>query len=173
MGIFDSMLQLWINADFFQVLFPFLLALAIFYGVFHWALKDKIGKGPVALISVVLSFFVMLYAKQIPLLSEFLTWGSGTILAIATIVLFLIVVLALIGLKFSDLWGKERNWVMFLIVIIVLYIVLVGLGAAIPSLGIPLSWLVLNQDVWAVVLFVIILAVVLWFLGREPKEKKE
>ncbi len=42
MGIFDTMLTSLVQMDFFQVLFPFLLALAIFYGVLRWALKDRI-----------------------------------------------------------------------------------------------------------------------------------
>ena len=50
MGIFDTMLTSLVGMDFFQVLFPFLLALAIFYGIFSvMGLKDRVGKGPVAL----------------------------------------------------------------------------------------------------------------------------
>ncbi len=172
MGLFDTLLTSWINMDFFQVLFPFLLALAIFYGALMWAVGEKLKKGPVALISIILSFFVMLYAKQIPGLSTFITWASGTILALACVVIFIIIILALIGLKFENVWSKDRNWVMIVIVLIIIYIVVVGIAGFIPGIGLNLPWLVNNQDIWTIIIFVVILAIVLWFLGREGKSEK-
>jgi len=156
---------------FFQVLFPFLLALAIFYGVLTFAFEKKLKKGPIGLISIILSFFVMLYARNIPGLSDFITGASGTILALACVVIFVIIILALIGIKFSDVWeGEKRNWTLIIIVLIIIYIVVVGIAGFVPGIGVNLPWLVNNQDIWTIVIFVVILAIVLWFLGREEKE---
>jgi hypothetical protein len=168
MGVFDQMLTTLVNMDFFQVLFPFLLALAIFYGVLMWALGEKLKKGPVGLISIVMAFFVMLFAKQIPGLAWFLTLGSGTILAIASVVIFIIVILALLGIKFSDIWtGDKKNWTLIIIVIIVIYIVLASVVGYIPGVSLYLPWFLNYQDIWTIVIFVIILALVLHFLTRE------
>jgi len=168
MGVFDTMLTSLVNMDFFQVLFPFLLALAIFYGVLMWALGDKLKKGPIGLISIVLAFFVMLYAKQIPGLSWFLTLGSGTILAIASVVIFIIVILALLGIKISDIWtGDKKNWTLIIIVIIVIYIVLASVVGFIPGVNVYLPWFLNYQDIWTIIIFVIVLALVLHFLTKE------
>jgi len=168
MGVFDTMLTSLVNMDFFQVLFPFLLALAIFYGVLMWVLGEKLKKGPVGLISIVLAFFVMLYAKQIPGLSWFLTLGSGTILAIASVVIFIIVILALLGIKISDIWtGDKRNWTLIIIVIIVIYIVLASIVGFIPGVNVYLPWFLNYQDIWTIIIFVIVLALVLHFLTKE------
>jgi hypothetical protein len=173
MGVFDQMLTTLVNMDFFQVLFPFLLALAIFYGVLMWALGEKLKKGPVGLISIILAFFVMLFAKQIPGLAWFLTLGSGTILAIASIVIFIIVILALLGIQFKDIWeGDKRNWTLIIIVIIIIYIVLASIVGFIPGVNLYLPWFMNYQDVWTIVIFIVLLGLVLHFLTKEGGEKK-
>jgi len=172
MGVFDTMLTNLVNMDFFQVLFPFLLALAIFYGVLMWVLGDKLKKGPVGLISIILSFFVMLYAKQVPVLSWFLTYASGTILAIASIVIFLIVILALLGIKISDIWtGEKKNWTLVVIVLIVIYIVLMAVVGYFPGVNISLPWVFYNQDIWTIAIFLLILILVFHFLTKEGGQK--
>ena len=174
MGVFDQMLTTLVNMDFFQVLFPFLLALAIFYGVLMWALGEKLKKGPVGLISIILAFFVMLFAKQIPGLSWFLTLGSGTILAIASIIIFIIIILALLGIQFKDIWeGDKRNWTLIIIVIIVIYIVLASIVGFIPGVNLYLPWFMNYQDVWTIVIFIVLLALVLHFLTREGGGEKK
>ena len=170
MGIFDTMLTSLVNMDFFSVLFPFLLALAVFYGILTWAAGERLGKGPVGLISLILSFFVMLYAKSIPGLSNLITMASGSTLAIATVILFVIVVLGLMGIKISDIWEK-KNWLMILVIVVILYAIVVGLWGFVPmSLGIP--WFTSNADVWAVVIFLIIIAIA-WHFMTKCGEKKE
>jgi hypothetical protein len=37
------------------------------------------------------------------------------------------------------------------------------------SLGVFVPWFAFNQDIWALVLFFVILAIVLHFLGKEDK----
>lgn len=173
MGVFDQMLTTLVNMDFFQVLFPFLLALAIFYGVLMWVLGEKLKKGPVGLISIILAFFVMLFAKQIPGLAWFLTLGSGTILAIASVVIFIIIILALLGIQFKDIWeGDKRNWTLIIIVIIIIYIVLASIVGYVPGVNLYLPWFMNYQDVWTIVIFIVLLALVLHFLTREGGSSK-
>jgi membrane protease YdiL (CAAX protease family) len=174
MGVFDQMLTNLVAMDFFQVLFPFLLALAIFYGVLRSVTKDKIDKGPIGLISIVLAFFVMLFAKQIPLLSWFLTLGSGTILAISTVVIFIVIVLGLMDIKLSEIWkeGEKRNWTLIIVVIIVIYIILSSLLGVIPGFNMWLPWFFNYQDAWTIIIFILLIAIVLHFLTKEEGGKK-
>lgn len=175
--VFTDMLNNLVQLEFFQLLFPFLLALAIVYGVLMYAAREQLGKGPISLISVVIAFFVMLYSSWSgSILYTFLTTTSGVFLTIASALLFLIVILGLMGLKISNLWGKDRNWIMVVIALIVLYIFLVGIWGATPF-GLPWWSFQFNSDFWTVIFFIVVLAIVLWALGREggaaPTEKKE
>ena len=77
-GIFETILGSWTQLGFFQYLFPFLLALAIMYGILKWATGDRLGKSSTALISLILSFFVMLFAGSNPQIVGFLTLVSGS-----------------------------------------------------------------------------------------------
>lgn len=172
MGIFDTMLTSLVQMDFFQVLFPFLLALAIFYGVLRWATKDKIDKGPVALISIILSFFVMLYAKSIPGLSWMITQLSGSTLAVAVVILFVIVVLGLMGLKLEDLKKKE-SWVIILAVLVVLYIIFAGVWGLAPGIILGIPWLGGYTDIWTIILFIVIIAIAWHFMTKEGGEEKK
>ncbi len=171
MGIFDTMLTSLVGMDFFQVLFPFLLALAIFYGIFSvMGLKDRVGKGPVGLIAIILSFFVMLFAKQIPGLSTFLTVGSGWTLAIASVILFAIVIFGLFGIKLNEIKDK---WVEVIIVLVVVFIIVSWLWGVMPGAFISMPWLASNADIWSIILFIIIIAIAWHFLSREEKPKEE
>ena len=62
-GIFGTLVQNMASLGFFQFLFPFLLALAIIYGLLTFALKDRLPKSAMALISLILAFFVMIYSS--------------------------------------------------------------------------------------------------------------
>jgi hypothetical protein len=159
------------NMGFFQYLFPFLLAFAIMYGVLKWVFKDKIEPRVVALISVVLSFFVMLYSAYNTWLYTLLAEASGIWLGMATVLLFIVVLAALAGVNVHDLLGSEkRSWIKYLVVLVILYIVIASfLGTGYMSFLPP--WLT-GTDLWTVVLVVVILAIVFWFVGGEKSEAK-
>ncbi len=170
MGIFDTMLTSLVGMDFFSVLFPFLLALAIFYAILTWAAKDRLGKGPIGLISIILAFFVMLYAKQIPGLAQLLTMGSGWTLAIASIIIFIIIIFGLFGIKLEEMKNK---WVEVIIVLVVVYIIVAWLwGGALPGFFVGLPWLTNNTDIWSIILFIVIIAIAWHFLSREEKKEE-
>lgn len=157
------------NMGFFQYLFPFLLAFAILYGVMKWVFKDKIEPRVVALISVVLSFFVMLYSAYNTWLYTLLAEASGIWLGMATVLLFIVVLAALAGINLHDLLGGEkRSWVKYLVVLVILYIVVVSfLGSGyLPFL----PYWVSGSDLWTVVLVIVILGIVFWFVGGKGEE---
>ncbi len=154
---------------FFQLLFPFLLSLAIVYGVLSWAAKDRLGgKSPVALISIVISFFVMLYAATNSFIVTFLTQFSGVTLIASVGILFLIIVLGMIGVQFKDIFemGEKGkfNWLKMLIILVVVFIVL---SFFFGSSGFFPPGFLINNDFWTVVFFIIVLVVAVKFLGGE------
>ena len=130
------------NMGFFQYLFPFLLAFAILYGVLKWVFKEKIEPRVVALISVVLSFFVMLYSAYNTWLYNFLANASGVWLGMATVLLFIVVIAYVVIVSFFGT-GAYASYLPF--------------------------WLT-SGDLWTVLLVIIILAIVFWFVGGESEK---
>ena len=107
-GIISNMQSM----GFFQYLFPFLLALAILYGLFENipGVKDKFPKPAKAMISIILAFFVMLYSSWNPMISTFFANMGGTFLVLASGILFILLLAGLIGFDpFKDLTAKN-NW---------------------------------------------------------------
>lgn len=159
------------NMGFFQYLFPFLLAFAILYGVLKWVFRDKIEPRVVALISVVLSFFVMLYSAYNTWLYQFLASASGVWLGMATVLLFIVVLAALAGINLHDFLGEEkRSWLKYLIVLVIAYIVIVSFFGT-GSYASFLPFWITSGDLWTVLLVIIILAIVFWFVGGEGDKK--
>ena len=167
------------NLGFFQLLFPFLLALAIIYGVLSAVAKEWLPKSARGLISIVLGFFVMLFAANNPSIVTFYEFLGGTGLIIASVILVLIVLMGMVGLRFDQLWKKDsgsRHWIGFLALIIILFLLFSGFTGGswfgnifnFPSLGIGAS------DFWAIIVFLVILALVFWWLGKDEngEEKK-
>jgi hypothetical protein len=125
--------------------------------------EDRLGKGPISLISIVIAFFVMLYSSQYDWLWRWMTEGFGIWLGIAVVILLLIILLAMLGIK--DL--TELNWKKAVIVIIVIYVLAVGLLGG-TNLGVyGLGYLLSGSDLWTLVIFVIILAVAMYLMTRE------
>lgn len=164
MAFLETMLQNLVNMDFFQLLFPFLLTLAIVYGLLISKFKERLGKGPIGLISILIAFFVMLFSAQQPWLWQWITNISGIWIAIIVAVLFLLLALAMLGIdKITEL-----NWKTAIIVLIIIYILAVGFLGVTPNLGsYGLGSLAFNSEIWTVVVFVIILAAAMFFLTRE------
>src|SRR4030042_3663966 len=99
MALFENLFVTMQNLGMFQYLFPFLLALAIFYGILFWAMGERLKKGPTALISIILAFFVMLYANINPMIVGFFTTLGGTTLIIASGLVVIAIFLGLAGFK--------------------------------------------------------------------------
>lgn len=168
---FSTMVTNLENMGFFQYLFPFLLAFAILYGVLKWVFDKKIEPRVIALISVVLSFFVMLYSAYNTWLYNFLANASGVWLGMATVLLFIVVLAALAGINLHDFLGEEkRSWLKYLIVLVIAYVVIVSFfGTGAYATYLPF-WIT-GGDLWTVLLVIIILAIVFWFVGGESEKE--
>ena len=161
------------NLGFFQLLFPFLLALAIIYGVLSKVATTWLPKSARGLISIILSFFVMLFAAENPAIVGFYTLLGGAGLIIASVILILIVLMGMVGLNFGELWDKKksgsRHWIAFLGIIIILFLLFTGFVGT-SSFFINLPSFVTGSDFWAIIVFIIIIALVFWWLGKDESE---
>lgn len=173
MGVLETMLQNLVNMEFFQLLFPFLLALAIIYGLLRYALKDQLPKSAAGLISIIIAFFVMLFSSWNAWVYVFLTNISGVWLMIASVMLFLVLLLGIVGISFKDL--TEKLWLKWLVALVIIFIIIMAFFGA-TTFGIP-YWMAWN-DFWTIIFFVVILAIVMYFFskgegGGAPEEKKK
>ncbi|MEM5812490.1 MAG: hypothetical protein QW286_02110 [Candidatus Aenigmatarchaeota archaeon] len=117
----------------FLYLFPFLLTLALTYGVLSYAMEKQLEKSARALISIVMGFFVMLFSLWNPGIVVFFGNAFGFTLIVAAGLLGIIILLGLIGIKFEDITKNEKaKWVFTgSIVLIGIIIFAVSAGAAI------------------------------------------
>lgn len=168
--LLSQMVQNLVRMEFFQLLFPFLLALAIAYGVLSWVFKGKLPNSATGLISLILAFFAMLYSSMDPSVYLFLTSVSGVWLVVASAILFLIVILGILGISFTNI--TEWKWPQFAIALIVVLIVVVLVFGATPF-GLPYWAAAFTSDLWTIVFFIVILAIVLYFLTKEKEEAKK
>ncbi|MBI4020644.1 MAG: hypothetical protein HY369_00205 [Candidatus Aenigmarchaeota archaeon] len=162
-GGFQQMLSNMVSLGFFQFLFPFLLALAIFYGVIKFAAGDRLPKSAAGLVSLILAFFVMLFASVNPGIVSFLQNISGAGLVAGTGILFLIILLGLLGFKTETIFAPSGwKWIFVLFIVAAALLIFFGAGAGflLPSASISSDW-------WTIIFFIVILAVVMFFLRDE------
>lgn len=164
-GVFGTLVQNMARLGFFQFLFPFLLALAIVYGLLSWALKEQIPKSARALIALIIAFFVMVYSSWNVMIVNFFAQLSGMWLVVATGLLFIVMLLAIVGFDVKTLTGgKFSKWIVVLLMVFIGIVIFFGAGGA---------WLVnvpgfaFSSDFWTVLFFIVILAIVLYLLGQE------
>ena len=168
---FGTMVMNLQNMGFFLYLFPFLLALAIFYGILYWVFYDKekpkLPKSAIALISIVLAFFVMLYSSWNVMIVQFLANLSGAGLIVGCGILFIAILLGLMGFNIEGLTNASAGrskWI-FLIGVIVIGI-LIFFGAGGDAFGLIPDWS--NNGEFLTALFVIaIIGLAVWWLGSE------
>jgi hypothetical protein len=172
MALFDTLLSNMQSMGIFQFLFPFLLALAIFYGILTWTMGERLKKGPTSLISIILAFFVMLFAASQPGIVPFLTILSGTTGIVATGILVIAILLGLMGFKIETLTGGEKGhmkWFFIFAIIILGLILFAGAGGNtfIPNVFI-------SSDLTTAVIVIVIIAVAMYFMtmGEEPKKEE-
>ena len=159
------MLQNMARLGFFQFLFPFLLALAIVYGLLSWALKEQLPKSARGVISLVIAFFVMFFGSWNIMVVNFFTTISGEFLVVAVGILFIVMMLAITGQKPQDLLADTKaKWVVVLLIVFIGIVIFFGAGAA---WLIKIPGFVVGSDFWTILFFVIIFAIVLFWLGRE------
>ncbi len=164
-GAFQILIQNMNRLGFFQFLFPFLLALAIVYGLLTWALKDQLPRSARGIIALIIAFFVMLYSSWNSMIVSFFANLSGMWLVAATGILFIVILLALAGQRPQDLLaGAKAKWIAVLVLIFIGVVIFFGAGAG-WLLSIP-GWSI-TSDFWTILFFIVILAIVVFWLGQE------
>lgn len=178
-GIINNMQSM----GFFQYLFPFLLALAIIWGLMKSTpkIKEMFPDQAKALISIIFAFFVMLYTSWNSMIVSFFANLGGTFLVLASGIIFIILLTGLIGFHPWELISgdKGNKWAMYgVALLIVFFLILVLMGAGAGWL-IPIPGISLGSDFWTVVFVIAILAIAFWAMtqkdggGAKPEEKKE
>jgi len=167
-GIFGTLVANMSRLGFFQFLFPFLLALAIVYGLLNFALKNQLPKSARALISLIVAFFVMLYSSWNVMIVNFFATLSGTWLVVATGLIFIVLLLAIAGFNVQEFLGDKKwgKWVLVLLLVAIGIILFFGAGA---GFLINVPGVVFSSDLWTILFFIVILAIVLYFLAGEDK----
>ena len=167
------------SLGFFQFLFPFLLILAIAYGGLEFGLggggektKRIMPKSANGLIALIIAFFVMNYSGGVGTsIAVFFSqlFGQGMIVAVG--ILLVLLLIGLFGIRPSDLHDKPKRGITAIagVVILIVFSVFVWSGNALPGLG----SFNLDNNFWTVIIFIVILVIVLWVLGRESGEGKE
>jgi hypothetical protein len=164
-GAFGILIQNMNRLGFFQFLFPFLLALAIVYGLLKFSMKDKLPNSAMGVISLIIAFFVMLYSSWNVMIVSFFANLSGMWLVVATGILFIIILLALTGKTPEDLMGDSKaKWVIVLVLVFIGILIFFGAGGA-WLVDIPTG--VITSDFWTILFFIVILAIVVFWLGSE------
>ena len=163
-GAFQILIQNMTRLGFFQFLFPFLLALALVYGLMRWGLKDQIPKSAAGVISLIIAFFVMVYSSWNTMIVNFFANLSGMWLVVATGLLFIIILVALTGYKPQDLLaGAKAKWIAVLVLVFIGIVIFFGAGAG-WLLSVP-GWTI-TSDFWTILFFIVILAIVIFWLGQ-------
>ena len=161
------------NLGVFVFVLPFLLALAVFYGVLHYVFGDKMPKSAIGMISLVMAFFVMLYASWNPAILSFLTNLTGATLIIGSGVLIIAILLGIIGFKVDMLTDKEYagrgRWVFILALLVIGILVFFGAGGGV--LGLVMPNFANNGTFLTAVFVIIVLALAVWWLASEEESK--
>jgi len=86
-------------------------------------------------------------------------------LVIATGILFIVILLALVGFKVDELFkGEKSKWILVLLIVFIGIVIFFGAGGA-WLVNIP-GW-TMASDFWTVLFFIVILAIVIFWLGQE------
>lgn len=164
---FTILIQNMRTMGFFQFLFPFLLALAIVYGVLSWSLKAQLPKPARGIISIIVAFFVMLYSSWNSAIVLFFANVSGYWLIIGSGILFIVILLGLVGVSPEDLLKEKRaKWALVLAIIFIGVLIFFGAGAD-ALINVP-DWSG-TSEFWTIIFFVVILVVVVWWMGSEKE----
>ncbi len=160
---------------FFQFLFPFLLSLAIIFGLLEWTFggeKRRLPKSANALIALIVSFFVMLWTVSNPGIVTFFANISGYWLVAGSGILFILILLALVGVKTEEHflqshWGK---WTLILVIIAIGVVIFFGAGGQ-SLIGVP-YWM-FSTELWTIVFFIIVLAIVMFVISSSGEQKQK
>ena len=147
----------------FLYLFPFLLTLALTYGVLSYAMEKQLEKSARALISIVMGFFVMLFSLWNPGIVTFFANAFGFTLIVGAGLLGIIILLGLIGIKFEDLMKNEKAKWTFSGSLILIGIIIFAVSAGSAIFG---TDFLASSEILAIVLMLAILGFSAWFISQ-------
>lgn len=154
---------------FFSFLLPWLFVFAIVYGLLERAkLFGGINSRVAAVLALVIAFFVAGYAG--PAISAFF----ATLFPGATMILSLILVFVMFWLLLKP--ADEKDAMKSLLggkLFFILLAVLLLIGAWVV-LGGSFGGIVITEQIWSIVFFLVVIALVVWFVGgARPEPKKQ
>ncbi|MFH1978604.1 MAG: hypothetical protein ABIJ92_04735 [Candidatus Aenigmatarchaeota archaeon] len=161
---FPVILQNLQNMGFFLYLFPFLLALAIIYGVLSFSLSAQLPNSARGLISIIFAFFVMLYSSFNVGIVTFFANLTGIGLIVGSGILFVAILLGLIGFDIKKLTEGDGHskWIWILAIIVIAILIFFAAGA--DQFGLVPSWAT-SSEFMTLVFFVVIIALAMFWLG--------
>lgn len=165
---FDILIENLSNIGFYNFFLPFLLILALTYGILKTINFSGGDTGVIAVISIAVAFLTLggLYFFVRP---DFfpLLFSSLSIYLIA--IFGIILILGLLGVKIENL--SEQNWFKALALIVAIMLVLATLFSITGFWDVILN-LRFTEDalqVFLTVLLIIALVLIIWFIMREKK----
>ena len=147
----------------FLYLFPFLLTLAVTYGVLSFAMEKQLEKSARALISIVMGFFVMLFSMWNPGIVVFFANAFGFTLIVGSGLLGIIILLGLIGIKFEDLMKNEKAKWIFTGSLILIGIIIFAVSAGSAIFG---TTFLESTEVLTIAVLIAILGFSAWFISQ-------
>jgi hypothetical protein len=147
----------------FLYLFPFLLTIALTYGILSYALEKQLEKSARALVSIIMGFFVMLFSLWNPGVVVFFATAFGYTLLVGAGLLVIIILLGLIGIKFEDITNNEKAKWVFVASIIVIGIIIFTVSAASAIFGTEFLG---GGEIWTIVILLAILGFSGWFISQ-------
>jgi len=148
---------------FYLYLFPFLLTLALTYGVLSYALEKQLEKSARAVISIVAGFFVMLFSFFNPGIVAFFANTFGYTLIAGAGFLVMLILLGLVGMKPEDITKNEKaKWAMTGVIILIA-IIIFTVSAASAIFG---SEFIEGTEIWTIALLIVILGFSAWFVTQ-------
>jgi len=172
--VFEGIINVFMQWDIIEFLVPFLLVFTIVYAVLQ---KTKIlGDGRknynviIALVmglAVVVPHFTGMYTSFDPVYVINSSLPQVSIILVAIVMVLLII--GVFGNEFDIAGTSLAGWVALVAIIIVALI----FGSSVGWFSLPmwLGFLAINPDLQALIVMILIFAVIIWFITKEPKDK--
>jgi len=174
--VFEGIINVFMQWDIIEFLVPFLLVFTIVYAVLQ---KTKIlGDGRknynviIALVmglAVVVPHFTGMYTSFDPVYVINSSLPQVSIILVAIVMVLLII--GVFGNEFDIAGTSLAGWVALVAIIIVALI----FGSSVGWFSLPmwLGFLAINPDLQALIVMVLIFAVIIWFITKEPKKEDQ
>ena len=146
-------------------LFPFLLTLALVYGVLSYSLKDQLPNSARGVVSLVAAFFMLLFSYFNPAIVSFFVNLFGYGLIVGSGVLILIFLFGLFGIKPEDVTSEKKAKWIYVAAMVIISVVVISASVATMYMG-TITFLQ-STSLWVFAFFIILVIGALWFLSEK------